>query len=445
MKQDYLFIGNQLYDSKRVQFQHSYYKTVDIEEVAREWHASGIVRRRFDQDPSVWKTTGKRSKFTKEYFLRKPRQKVFPIVCSQSTRQSTDETETKPVRLNQLLRRLRVLWSFTRPHTFIGTFISITSLTILANNYVSLFLLSLSRKLSTCTSLGNSATVRLLQRLLKISNASTLAQDINLTFPTNITTTFYAFLTALIPALLINVYIVGLNQIFDIKIDEINKPYLPLASKELSVETGWFIVILCGVLGLVLGVLLPNTTLPLNWTLIGSSFLGSLYSSPPFRLKQYPLLASFCILVVRGLLAFFQHARLASGFGSSISLSCYFYSILFVFFGIAIALMKDVPDVKGDRIFQIHSFSVVVGPQRVFRWAVSLLATAFFLSSFALFFIVRITLCKWILIFSHAAFAILLLTKSVKVDPEDPKQVYKYYIFLWKLFYFVYILVPLAG
>ena len=41
-------------------------------------------------------------------------------------------------------------------------------------------------------------------------------------------------LQALVPALLMNVSIVGLNQLYDVEIDKINKPYLPLASGEMT-------------------------------------------------------------------------------------------------------------------------------------------------------------------------------------------------------------------
>ena len=47
-----------------------------------------------------------------------------------------------------------------------------------------------------------------------------------------------ALLQALVPALLMNVCIVGLNQVFDVRIDRVNKPYLPLASGEFSMQTG---------------------------------------------------------------------------------------------------------------------------------------------------------------------------------------------------------------
>jgi homogentisate phytyltransferase/homogentisate geranylgeranyltransferase len=45
-------------------------------------------------------------------------------------------------------------------------------------------------------------------------------------------------LQALVPALLMNVAIVGINQLYDVDIDKVNKPYLPLASGELSMQQG---------------------------------------------------------------------------------------------------------------------------------------------------------------------------------------------------------------
>lgn len=47
---------------------------------------------------------------------------------------------------------------------------------------------------------------------------------------------FKAFL-GLLSLLLGNIYIVGINQVFDVKIDRINKPFLPIASGELSLHT----------------------------------------------------------------------------------------------------------------------------------------------------------------------------------------------------------------
>ena len=46
-----------------------------------------------------------------------------------------------------------------------------------------------------------------------------------------------------------NAYIVGINQIYDVKIDEINKPNLPIAAKLLSPQNAWKTVLTCLTLG----------------------------------------------------------------------------------------------------------------------------------------------------------------------------------------------------
>ena len=41
-----------------------------------------------------------------------------------------------------------------------------------------------------------------------------------------------------------NLYITGLNQVCDVEIDQVNKPYLPIASGVLSKSNAIFIVLL---------------------------------------------------------------------------------------------------------------------------------------------------------------------------------------------------------
>ena len=186
---------------------------------------------------------------------------------------------------------------------------------------------------------------------------------------------FQSLGTCLLPALLMNIYITGLNQITDIEIDRINKPYLPLASGELSKEHG-IIVVLASLISSLL--LVRNAAWPLQAVVTGSCLLGTLYSLPPFRLKRYPALAAFCILIVRGSLVnmgFFLQAKIQMLDETlpSIASACKMYpeSVLltsfFAVFGIVIALMKDVPDVKGDESNSISSFSVKLGAPTMFR------------------------------------------------------------------------------
>lgn len=169
-----------------------------------------------------------------------------------------------------------------------------------------------------------------------------------------------------------NVYITGLNQVSDVEIDKINKPYLPIASGELKYGTAVAVVCFSLLAAFVTSV---NAQLPLKATLLGSFVLGTLYSLPPFRLKRFPLLAAFCILVVRGSLVnlgFIMQAK-AAVYNSAVSLQEFLrpesvaVTIFFAIFGMIIALMKDVPDIEGDKAFKITSFSVRNGAGKMFR------------------------------------------------------------------------------
>ena len=97
-----------------------------------------------------------------------------------------------------------------------------------------------------------------------------------------------------------NAYIVGINQIFDVKIDEINKPFLPIAAKMLSPEAAWAIIISC----LVAGVTIVKThfSRQIFALYILGTTLGTIYSIPPFQFKRIPVLAGGIIATVRGFL-----------------------------------------------------------------------------------------------------------------------------------------------
>eukprot|EP00434_Breviolum_minutum_P010199 symbB.v1.2.009000.t3/scaffold565.1/size187815/13 len=73
-----------------------------------------------------------------------------------------------------------------------------------------------------------------------------------------------------------NGYIVGINQIYDVSIDVINKPFLPVAAKELSVSQAWFATIAMAIGGTWLSYSLFG---PLIGSLYAFGlFLGTIYS-----------------------------------------------------------------------------------------------------------------------------------------------------------------------
>lgn len=324
-----------------------------------------------------------------------------------------------------------VLWRFTRPHTIIGSALAIPALHILAApTYVAAF---------TARSLAS-------------------------------------MVYAMIPALLMNLYITGLNQVTDVEIDKINKPNLPLASGDLSRKSGIITILLALVGSLTLGFTHPVFgTQGLNVALWVSGILGTLYSLEPFRLKRYPFLAAFCIVAVRGAVinaGFFAHAKatavatataVASSTATATAVStgvwdcltmdprCMLSSLYFAVFGIVIALMKDVPDVKGDEISNVRTFSVRLGPQRVFKGMHRLL-TALFVGVGVSFLRGAMTVNEsWVTPIGRSIVGVSALLagwsvqkEAVPVDPTDSQQVYGYYMHLWKLFYLSYLVLPLA-
>ena len=313
---------------------------------------------------------------------------------------------------------LLVLWKFTRPHTLVGSALAIPALHLLA-----------------APTLGAAFTMR------------------------NTISCFYA----MIPSLLMNIYITGLNQITDVEIDKINKPDLPIAAGDLSPAVATVVVLSCLIISLGMGLSNPSLgTQGLNVALWGSGILGTAYSLEPFRLKRFPLLAAFCIVAVRGTIinaGFFAHAQSAA-FGGVATTSvlgcllndpkCLLSSIFFGVFGIVIALMKDVPDVGGDEKFNIRSFSVRVGQKRVFT-AMRRLLVGLFLSFGAGFlrgafrapsaFIVA---CRTGVGMAALAMGWSTRERASDVDPKDSTQVYNYYMHLWKLFYICYLVLPFA-
>uniref|UniRef100_A0A2N9F094 Homogentisate phytyltransferase n=1 Tax=Fagus sylvatica TaxID=28930 RepID=A0A2N9F094_FAGSY len=262
--------------------------------------------------------------------------------------------------LTVLSKALKAFYLFSRPHTVIGTVIGITSVSLLP--------------------------------------IETIA---NLTLPF-----FIGLLKALVPSILMNIYVVGLNQLFDVEIDKVNKPDLPVASGDFSMSTGITIVTTSLLMSFAMGIIFKSP--PLFSALFVSFLLGSAYSIdlPFLRWKRHAVLAATCILIVRAVvvqLAFFLH-------------------------------MQDIPDVDGDRDFGIQSFSVRLGQERMlilaYGAAVVIGASSSFLPS------------KLVTILGHSALASFLWVRAQSVDLTSKASVTSFYMFIWKLFYAEYFLIP---
>lgn len=263
---------------------------------------------------------------------------------------------------------------------------------------------------------------------------------------------------SMLPALFMNLYITGLNQVTDVDIDKINKPYLPIAAGDLSLNQGRGIVLSSLLVSLALAY---HSPWPLQATLVSSALLGTMYSLPPFRLKRFPLFAALCILVVRGSIVnigFFLQAKTTLQSAAIPSLmaglrnypECLGATLFFALFGIVIAIMKDVPDVKGDALYAIPTFSVKIGAAKVFRLSWTILVTLLASTSIASVLFARSVtsgmgrVAKVVLAGGLAVMAWDVRRRALVVESESSEQVFSYYMYIWNIFYACYFLLPLA-
>lgn len=152
-----------------------------------------------------------------------------------------------------------------------------------------------------------------------------------------------------------------LNQIFDMAVDRDNRKCPFLTSGAISVRTAWWMYALLCAVALVPCFLRPLLALPTGGVLL----LGVLYSAPPFSWKNRPYLALAANLTAHGVLVFAcgrlgAGAELAPIFGASLPYA----------FGVAaVYLLTTLPDREGDAAFGKRTLAVLLGPERVARWA----------------------------------------------------------------------------
>ncbi|WVZ79110.1 hypothetical protein U9M48_026728 [Paspalum notatum var. saurae] len=326
----------------------------------------------------------------KSSYCRIPHQSISTTVnASGQQLQSEPEEHDSASIWRAVSASLDAFYRFSRPHTVIGTALSIVSVSLLA-----------------------------------VQNLS----DISPLFLTGV-------MEAVVAALFMNIYIVGLNQLFDIEIDKVNKPTLPLASGEYTPATGVAIVSIFAAMSFGLGWAVGSQ--PLFWALFISFILGTAYSInlPYLRWKRFAVVAALCILAVRATFVFRRPAIFTR--------PLIFATGFMTFFSVVIALFKDIPDIEGDRIFGIRSFSVRLGQKKVFWICVGLLEMAY--SVAVLMGATSSSLwSKTATIAGHSILAAILWNSARSVDLTSKAAITSFYMFIWKLFYAEYLLIPLA-
>jgi homogentisate phytyltransferase/homogentisate geranylgeranyltransferase len=299
-------------------------------------------------------------------------------------------------------RRTRVaalaLWRFTRPHTFIGTTLSVLGIFAIAAD-----------------ELGP----------LPAGRAA-----------------FHLFWT-LVAALAVNVFIVGINQLEDVDIDRINKPRLPLASGELSMRAGRAIVLAAAVLPVALAV--TQGWIELVAVLVAMG-IGWAYSCEPLRLKRYPVAASGSISIVRSVvvnLGVYLHFAGAFGGGHEVADPVWALTLFVVPFGLAIAVLKDVPDAEGDSAFDVRTFTVRLGQRTALMLGVAALTLAY--AGMAVLGPLWVDSAQpAVLVVAHLLALALVWWWALRVDPTNREDSTRFYMRVWGLFFCEYLVVPAA-
>jgi homogentisate phytyltransferase/homogentisate geranylgeranyltransferase len=291
------------------------------------------------------------------------------------------------------------LWRFTRPHTLIGTFASIAGLYVIA--------------------VESLPGVRLGDGLGDLA-------------------------WTLLAGICVNVYIVGVNQIEDVEIDRVNKPFLPLAAGDMTAATARRVVLACAIVPVVLA--LSQGAVETAAVLAGLA-VGTAYSVPPLRLKRFPAVAALSITAVRSVvvnLGVGIHFTQSLGDGGwSVPPAVWALTAFVLPFSFAIAILKDVPDAEGDRRFRIATFTLRLGGRRVLHIGLAALTVAYL--GMAVAGPLVLDDCNpLVLAVTHLGALAVLLRMAVRTDTRDPAAFTRFYMGIWKLFFLEYAFVALA-
>lgn len=295
-----------------------------------------------------------------------------------------------------MMDAVRTFVAFSRPHTIIGTALSVLALAVLA-------------EVQPGVSLGWSTV-----------------------------------LLVLVGSLAINVYIVGVNQLADVEIDRINKPWLPVASGALSMSSARVIVWVSAGLALGLGALVG----PYALAAFASGFVvGSAYSLRPLRLKRFAVAAALSIAGIRAFavnLLLYAQFMASSGVDAVIPPPIVALTAMVLALSLVIAWFKDIPDMEGDRRFRVSTLTLRLGPRRVLGLGLVVMALAY--GALIVMALIGVPgLHGGMLVIGHVVALIVLVVASRRVDLSQHRSIARFYLLIWGLFYAEYLVFPLAG
>jgi 4-hydroxybenzoate polyprenyltransferase len=181
-------------------------------------------------------------------------------------------------------------------------------------------------------------------------------------------------ITGVTALMLVNAGSNVLNQVYDIKIDRINKPYRPIPSKVITINEArtiaWVIYLVAfwrastvssgAFLFLILIIML----------------ITIFYSIPPLQLKKRLFVSNISIAFARGMLGFVAGWAI---FGDPFNRIPWIIGLLMSIYLIGAVTTKDFTDIIGDKKFGMRTLPVVYGKKKSIA-----LSAPFFVSPFIL-------------------------------------------------------------
>ena len=297
------------------------------------------------------------------------------------------------------MKSLITLWKFSRPHTIIGSIISICALYSIVCD-----------------------------------------RDKTQHFP--------LLIMALAIGITCNIFIVGINQMADVNIDKINKPYLPIPSGALSMHEAKIIAYTSLFISLGMALFIS----PYLFGIIAlSAAIGWAYSMPPFFLKQHHIPATLSITIVRGVMinvGGFMVFNYIVNKTLEIPENVKILTLFIVVFSIAISWFKDLPDVEGDAKYNIKTFAILYSPKAALITGNLLVGTAYLFTiyiKYTDFVTSEISSVKTtVLLYGHIFLFALFIVNTFSISLGKLHSIKKFYKRFWMFFFAEYMLYLVA-
>jgi homogentisate phytyltransferase/homogentisate geranylgeranyltransferase len=242
-----------------------------------------------------------------------------------------------------------------------------------------------------------------------------------------------------------NIFIVGINQVADIEIDKINKPHLPIPAGTMSKATAIGIVLTCLLVSLGISLFISHW---LFYIVLMALLTGWAYSMPPLHFKKHHITAALSILLVRGILinifAFMVFNQLINR-TYALPVNLILLSAFIIVFSLVIAWFKDLPDVEGDSAYGIRTLALVYSLKKVFIAGNLLVIVAYIVTLSILFTQWKTGNTRIIILFTgHLILLILFIANMWQTRILNQRSVSKFYKRFWFFFFAEYVLFFMA-